>query len=284
MHTLGQEIHADRALEELGVGSDAPRFFDGAFVVTPDAVLCFFTLGSARVESSRRVVWKQPDHGGQSPVGGAPHVAGVRARLAEKWPSLVVDVYDRSVRPPARIRQHRLFLRRSEHDPSVYVGPAHLASYGMDGTATFELDEPLARPLWLRLGGYSGFNVELAHKSIVVADDDVLAFEAKLTELSRTDDAHLVVTRYEDDSLHVFTNRSRAFIMYLRDPADSGLYLEPGPNEFSDADETFHCDCGIALVYPARRTVSRDEAMAIARAFFRTRALPKDRRWTDDVP
>lgn len=72
--------------------------------------------------------------------------------------------------------------------------------------------------------------------------------------------------------------------MYLRDPADYGLYLEPGPNEFSDADETFHRDCGIALVYPARRTVSRDEAMAIARAFFRTRALPKDRRWTDDVP
>lgn len=71
--------------------------------------------------------------------------------------------------------------------------------------------------------------------------------------------------------------------MYLRDPTDCGLYLEPH-DDASNADETFHCDCGIALVYPARRTISRDEALAIAPVSFRTGALPKDRPWTDDVP
>ena len=282
MYTLGHEVGVERALEELGVASDAPRFFHGTFVVTHDAVLCFFTLGAMRLETSRRVVWTQPQDVPR-PASTPRDIAALRARFSEVWPAPVVEVYDRSVRPPVRIRQHRLFLRVSEGDPYVYVGAAHLASHRM-GSATFELDERLSRTLWLRLGGYAGFRVELAHEHVLLDDGDVSAFETRLSELAGRERAHLVITRYEDDWLHVFTNRRCAFLMYLREPADSGLYVEPRVAESPAADETFRCDCGMKLVYPARCTVPCDEAVAIARAFFRTGALPQDRRWTERAP
>ena len=63
------------------------------------------------------------------------------------------------------------------------------------------------------------------HVESIVAENDQTAFDRILDELTAKDYSHLTLTRYEDDSLQIFTNPNSAWIMYLREPDDSGLYL-----------------------------------------------------------
>jgi len=85
------------------------------------------------------------------------------------------------------------------------------------------------------------------------------------------------MTRYEEDSLTIYTNPSRAWPGYLRGPNDSGLYLDDpalGVNL-----EHFQCGCGISLDFPASQTVSHAQAAEIARHFFAHGELPASRGW-----
>ena len=90
---------------------------------------------------------------------------------------------------------------------------------------------------------------------------------------------HISLTRYEDDSLHVHENERCAWLVYLREPADSGLYLDSGIVR-ADPDEYFRCDCGIDLQFPTRQTVSVLDALGIVRYFFREGALPTSWNWS----
>ncbi len=59
---------------------------------------------------------------------------------------------------------------------------------------------PLARLL------YSGWRLELAHEQLDVAADDEPALNACLAEFATHPYSHITLTRYEDDSLHVYKN------------------------------------------------------------------------------
>lgn len=279
---LYRELTQAEALSAFATRPDHPRFFGDICVVTDDAVLWFLVVreGGAVLASSRDVRWTHPNAGATRPPKG---VEAIRAWMAELWPKPVVDVYERTETSMKRIRTHQLFLSEAGSERFVYVGDAHLGSYGGDGEACLTLGAQLPREIWLRFGGYSGWQVELAHDLSIVASDDRSKFDAILGEFVIRPFAHLVLTRYEQDALHVFKNERCAFVMYLRRPDDGGLYLDRGPLPGASEDDVFECDCGISLTYSSRMTSSLEEGLEVARRFFLTGVLPDDRPWTEEV-
>lgn len=269
-------IHTAVSIEEA-VAAFAPvrppaRFLDDAFFVLDRAVLCFFTIApctGAQLMSPRHLRW--------SPAGGP-----VRGGDQAWWPRPVVDVYDRSGPKFKRLRDHHIFLRSPDDDKHLYSGAAHLAGYAADRTADFELSEVLPRPIWLRFGGYEGWRVEVAHQERDVAVGDEAALNAQLEAFAARPFSHLALTRYENDILHLYKNERRAWLMYLREPDDSGLYVSAPRESTAIASEAFHCDCGIDLTAPAEQTLDLAQALEVVRFLFRSGSLPRDVAWTDN--
>jgi hypothetical protein len=88
------------------------------------------------------------------------------------------------------------------------------------------------------------------------------------------------MTRYEEDSLELFTNSERGWLMYIRKPGDSGLYVAAATDE-EDAEEHFRCDCGIDLEFPRSHTLPLNKAAEVVTAFFRSGALPEFVAWVE---
>jgi hypothetical protein len=111
------------------------------------------------------------------------------------------------------LREHHIFLRAPGDRTFAYAGPAHLGCLG-DGrggkAAGFTLAAKLPRDLWLRLGGYPGWSVEVNHQAHLVDAGDTAAFDALLAEPTRKKFSHLTMTRYEEDSLTLHTGPTAA--------------------------------------------------------------------------
>jgi hypothetical protein len=164
--------------------------------------------------------------------------------------------------PVRKVREHCVFVRPWNRDEFVYAGSAHLGSYGGpedsrpgNREACFTLDEHLPRDIWLACGGYRGWSVMLNHAVQVVEDGDSVAFDGLLERLTAQEYSHLCMTRYEEDSLTIHTNSNLAWLMYLREPWDGGLYLHDP--SFGDREVHFQCVCGISMEFPASQTVSQ---------------------------
>ena len=171
-----------------------------------------------------------------------------------------------------KIKDHHVLVRLPGDERFVYAGKAHLGSYGgprsggqpWERTATFSLDEKLPRSAWLRLGGYPGWLIEVNHRPERVDDGD-LATWRQLTAAMSEEFSHLTMTRYEEDSLTLYTNARRGWLMCLRDPDDAGVYASDAAYTGDrEANEVFRCVCGIALDFPADQTLPRDLAMRAA--------------------
>ena len=68
--------------------------------------------------------------------------------------------------------------------------------------------------------------------------------------------------------------------MYLRDPADGGVYTRDlGYSGPADAEEVFRCGCGIDLEFEAAQTLPRELAQQAAVEFFQTGRLPECVHW-----
>jgi hypothetical protein len=118
----------------------------------------------------------------------------------------------------------------------------------------------------------------------IVAADDVPLFDSLLDQLKRGKHSHLSMTRshlsmtrYEEDSLTIYTNPSRALLMYLPEPDDWSFYVTD--STLGDGKEKFHCACGISIEFPERMTMEHSRATMIARQFFVAGQLPSDVEW-----
>ena len=252
---------------------------DDQFVVLPDAVLGFITLGESKDESHSpspsTVIWK-------------PRRIDYAPADEYTWlPTDVREVFDRSGPKIVRLRRHYIFVRPNGAQDFVYVGESHLGSYGgpSDNSAgnreaRFTLNDKLSRDVWLECGGYAGWQLDVNHKDHDIAQGDAAQLDELLAQLDDQDYSHLCMTRYEEDSLTIHTNPKRAWLMYLREPADRGLYLNDPA--LGDDEEHFECVCGISLDFPASQTASHSQAAQIARYFFQTGQLPKDVEWGDE--
>jgi hypothetical protein len=245
---------------------------DGQFVVFPHAVLCFATVGN-------------PD---SQPFLGTPmSFVWKPARLdyvpADEIPWLPTPA--REVWGPDResIKEHYIFLRTTDDERYYSIGTAHLGSWGGpkgDVAAGLSLNTKVPRDLWLKLGGYPGWEVEVNHKIVRLDADEVAGFRSLLGKVSRRKLGHLRKTRCEEDLLTIHTNASRGWLMYLRAPADGGLYTRDV--EYAGdpmAEEFFVCDCGIDLEFPVEQTLPRSRAIEVVEEFFVSGELPLSVPW-----
>jgi hypothetical protein len=265
---LHQMYSFDDAVTSFG-NETLPEFFCvNNFVVIPKTVLCLVTLGDPATEphlqSPSCLIWKWPD---------------CRSSL----PGKVTEVWDRSGPEVRKLKDHHIFLRLRDGEAFYYAGTAHLGSYGgPDYTADFTLEHKLPREMWLRYGGYPGWLVEVNHKTHRVNNGDLQAFRVLTELLPRQEFSHLCMTRYEEDTLTLHTNEKRGWLMYLREPADSGLYTRDNDYEGDPkAEELFRCDCGIDLEFLARSTLPRDQGIRVMEDFFATGELPKYVPWSE---
>lgn len=278
---MSLSLHATYSIDNAiaGLGGRGTSLCDDQFVVLHDAVLCFVTLANStegsQVPSPSEVVWK-PERLDYAPMDEVTWL-----------PRDVREVFDRSGREVRRLRRHHVFVRSTDMQEFVYAGEAHLGSYGGpsgNGTgnreALFTLNTKLPRETWIRCGGYLGWQIDVNHQEPVMTDSDLNTFDELVVHLNNQDYSHLVMTRYEEDSLTIYTNPVRAWLMYLREPDDCGLYLNDPL--LGDYEEHFECVCGISLDFPARQTVSHSQAIQIAREFFQTGTLPSDVTWNEE--
>lgn len=278
LHTWHTAADAVSAFDGTGA---AEAFLDGQFVVLPSVVLCFITTGQTfdepHVASPSLVVWR-------------PKLGTVRAGPGGiDWlPEKVREVWDRSGPRVRKLCDHHLFVRTPADERFFYAGDAHLGSHGSTQTtsgewglaANFSLSHKLPRDVWLGLGGYPGWLVEVNHECHRVAADDLAGFGRLVGELFRAEFSHLCMTRYEQDSLTVHTNALRGWLMYLRHPADGGMYTRDlGYGGPADAEEVFRCGCGIDLEFEAAQTLPRELAQRAAVEFFQTGRLPECVYW-----
>lgn len=255
------------------------RFCDGEFIVLPKDILCLATLGNeeegSHIAGPSHFVWR-PRRLDYAPADDFPWL-----------PREVREVWDRSRKRIRKIQDHHVFLRTLDDDRFFYAGPAHLGSYGssrnggnVQASAVFSLNVKLPREAWLRFGGYPGWLVEVNHESSCIAAGDLPAFAKLIERLREQEFSHLYLTRYEEDSLTVFTNTRRGWLMYHQDPDDGGVYVrDPEYGDVPQAMEQFVCVCGINLELPAIQTLPREMAMRIAVEFFESGRLPGWVQW-----
>jgi hypothetical protein len=272
---------ASEAIAAFAGDGAAEAFRDGQFVVVPSVVLCFVTTGQTfdepHVSSPSRVVWR-------------PKLGTARAHPDDnEWlPEKVREVWDRSGPQVQKLRAHHIFIRPPADERFFYAGEAHLGSYGSTPTtsgewglaANFSLSHKLPRDVWLKFGGYPGWLVEVNHECHRVEADDLREFERLVGELPRAEFSHLCMTRYEEDSLTVHTNARRGWLMYLRFPADNGVYTrDTDYSGLPESEEVFQCVCGIDLEFPTAQTLPRELAGRAAIEFFQTGRLPQCVHW-----
>jgi hypothetical protein len=182
-----------------------------------------------------------------------------------------------------RIKEHHVFLRLPGDAGFLYAGRAHLGRYGgpasggapSDREACFSLDDRLPRDEWLRLGGYPGWLIEANHQSERVDKADIAAFRRLAAEIANLKFSHLHMTRYEEDSLTLFTNAYCGWLTYQRDPTDLGASgCDPTSPGAGKGGELFRCTCGVELAISSEQTLPRQMAMRIAEEFFTTGVLP----------
>ena len=266
MPQLHERLSLDEAVAEFGGAGDAEFCCDRQFVILPEVVVCAFTIDGTELASPSAVVWK-PGRLNYEPDDQFPWLPR-RVRGEEN---------------PSKRKAHHMLLRLPSDERFLYAGEAHLGSYGDapgGPAATFFLGSKLPRNEWLALGGYAGWLIEANHRKHYLNEGDVQGFDSALSEVRIGEFSHLLMTRYEEDSLTVHTNASRGWLMYLRTPDDGGLYADSEVAD-SSARELFRCGCGVSLDFETRNTVARDVALAAAREFFVSGQLPQSVRWME---
>jgi hypothetical protein len=277
--TLHQSYTVEEAVAAFG-GTDRAEFLcDGQFAVLPKVVLCFATLGGPVTEPlvtwPSCLVWR-PRRFDYDPSDEVPWL-----------PEKAREVYLRDEQKVEKLRDHHVFVRLPADERYFYAGEAHLGCYGelfgengREKGAAFSLNPKLPRDVWLRLGGYPGWLVEVNHQTHRLDKENLPAFEQLVAALPRKKFAHLTMTRYEEDSLTVHTNPRRGWLMYQRYPSHGGVYtrdLEYAGDP--EAEEVFACACGIDLEFPADRALPREPALRAVVEFFRTGELPRCVHW-----
>jgi Immunity protein Imm1 len=279
---MGPSLHqwytSDEALAAFGDARSAEFLCDGQFVALPKAILCLATVGDPATESSIVIpcsfCWK-PGRLDYDPADEIPWL-----------PAKAREVYgpDRE-----RIKEHHIFLRAPGDERFVYVGSAHLGSWGNNGipgneVGGFSLEVKLPRDLWLHLGGYPGWCAVLNHQEACFLDKaDVDGFQRLVDELPRQENAHLELTRYEEDRLFVAMNPRRGWLSYMQS-FRGGFGVHARDVDYAgdpESIEFFWCDCGLEMEAPAAHTLPHELCMRAAVEFFQTGELPHCVHWDD---
>jgi hypothetical protein len=265
--TLHERYTIGEAVAAFEPTAPAEFLCDQQFVVLDKAVLCMATIGDPATQphlsSASRVTWKSDRTDMPRDQRWDMH-----DKITDAW------VPNRQVR-----KEHHVFLQLPTEKSFLFAGRAHLGSWSA-AEANFTLNQKLPREEWLRLGGYTGWLIDIDHRSERVDKGDLEKFRRLAGETAGLEFSHLSMTRFEEDVLTLFTNPQRGWLMYQLDPAD-GFYSGCDADFAGDrqAEELFRCVCGIRMDCSTDHTVPRDMAMRIVEEFFVTGELPRSLRW-----
>ncbi len=275
MLAVSEKYTRDVAVQALAGAEPTLTLADGQFEILDDYVLCFFETAEhgSQLVGPREFKWV-PSRLDYEPEGELPFL-----------PSLVWQVLGHRDAYCCVIKQHHLFVRRSPSAPFVYFGRCYLGRHGDDAGGKFAMFSlgKLPRDLVLEFGASDHWEVEVDHdEPHEVAIGDVPTLRRLLQGLEGQQPAQVAMTRYDGDSLSIHTNATRAWLMFLRYDSSSGLYPDTPNLPDPDRIETFECFCDGAVEFPAKNTVRRADAAAIAEEFFSSGALPASVSWTED--
>jgi hypothetical protein len=191
---------------------------------------------------------------------------------------------------PAPLRDERRadlhLVGRSTIGALAYLGPAHLAAYGVSGyespgEARFHLFQRLPRELWLRLGGFAdvrlegnGVREDLEPGAVRTAVADVLADAAT---------GDLCLSRWTGEALTVQFETERAFVMELTGPDHVGSVACDPQRSGERRPVAFTLSNGQVDEWPLEATVSRDQALDAVAAWAESRRT-ESLSWTEDPP
>jgi hypothetical protein len=220
-----------------------------------DADACLFGV-------SCRVVWK-PDR-----IDDVP--------LQQRW-----DAHDKITEAwgpeRKRVKHHHVFLRLPGEEKFLYAGQAHLGSYSA-AEAEFTLEEKLPRSEWLRLRGYTGWLIDLNHRSERVDKDDLDSFRRLTAEIAGQEISHLRMTRFEEDVLdvHIMPAAAGFCISGIRPTTAIAAAIRPRrasvrATSCSAADAA--ASCWIARLITRSRAISPSRLPSISSASASSRAL-----------
>ena len=277
MTTLKPFIPVTRAAAIAEFAGTPVEYCDGQIVIVGSAILLFASIGASpgqtRLVAPDRLEWR-PARNDYHPDEELPWL-----------PAAAIPRFDH--RAELVTRTHVLLRLAGSRDQWIYCGAAHLGSYsyptekappGPGGPAWYSFDAGrLRRHNWLALGGYPGWEVTVEGSPHYLAADDRAAFSALLRGLRKGEVTHVEITRWEGDAFSVNLNRERGFPMYLRERADSGLYVVWDAQEPWE-DERFACGCcGDPLERPRACNTSTRGRTVIADGFLRARRAAQAR-------
>jgi len=210
-------------------------------------------------------------------------IAARRYREADdEFGFLPAEVRDRAAPTEQGIE---MFFGHEGSNTFLYVGDGSLVMYGLSnsaslGEAEVDLHHKLPQEIWFRLGGYEGWSLFVDEdERRGLSTDDVLG---RVTAAIARGAGELWLTRYEEDSLSLLIEPSRAFVMYLAFPGDSGGVTAHDPRMTgSPKRASFTLSNGQVDEFGYEETLPKDEAIAIVDHFLRTGELAPWVRWVE---
>ena len=181
-------------------------------------------------------------------------------------------------------REVLLFLKETTEDRHLYVGQLGLQMFTGPSDyrhqrVDFRLEPKLPKDLWLRFGGYDGWQLSLNHREYLLADGDLAALTTHLEAVRDAEEIHLTLTRYEEDLLLLRAEKGQAYLRYNDWEGGEWVSLNAEYPEDTKEVASFYCTCGASLDMPLCHVLPRELALETVLAFFRSGAQPSTIDW-----
>jgi len=265
---VGRSYSRSEALALFSANGRSPAFWGGQLVIARDALVFLATLGPGDTAPH----FPTPSHFQFRPIKKYTKAADV-----EWMPKPLANNH--------RIgRSMHLFANQEPKELYLYLGQL-VGGFNYCGgsdyrqqVANFTLDPRLSRDLWLRFGGYPAWKVSVNHRDVLLDMGDEEGFEKYLEEVGSKPDSHLVLTRYEGDSLRLLTNSRQGYLCY---EFAGGYRSSRNPKYPEDIERValFRCTCGICLEMPLCYAIPKSRAVNALAAYFRTGQLSESIEW-----
>src|SRR5262249_42285145 len=103
-----------------------------------------------------------------------------------------------------------------------------------------------------------------------------------VTEAGSEPTAHLILTRYQGDSLKLLTNQEEGYLTYESEKGACKTSLNRTYPKDTQEVTLFQCTCGICLEIPRCYAIPQQQAMEVIGKFFRSGRLPSSVEWAKD--
>jgi hypothetical protein len=272
---LYQSYSKREIMASLAERGPVQSFWNGQLLVASDVIVCATTLG----DPSKAPHFPKPAHFCFRPT----------ANYDDKPADLVYDWMPKPLANNHQIgRGIYLFVNQKPRARFTYVGELVDGMNYCGGKdyrrswVNFFLAAKLPRELWLRFGGHPAWKVTVNHRDLLLGEADHDRFDRCVTEAGSEPTAHLILTRYQGDSLKLLTNQEEGYLTYEPEKGAHQTSLNRAYPKDTEKVTLFQCTCGICLEIPRCYAIPKQQAMEAISKFFRSGRLPSSVEWAKD--